>query len=469
MRSSLYLIMALLFMTSGCSMAPKLDLQTPELPASLEDANATSKIDDKWWEAFGDARLNVLIEEALSNNDDLKLAISSVALARAALGLSEAERYPTLNAGGSAIRQKTTGESLSPFLAGVRYDTFILSASAAYEFDFWGRYKNAQEAAIAELLASEADRETVRISLVSSVAELYFTLVALQRQISVTEETLHAYQESYDYRLRQYKHEAIDALTLEQAHALYANAKLALASLQETKVLSESALAILLGKSPQALFEERAEFEEALPHALQIPANLSSRLLEQRPDIRASQERLRASNALIGVARADYFPSISLTGSAGLQSMELGNLLNSSAKTWSFGPSLSIPLFDFGRTKNRVKSAQEQKNSALISYGKTVKNAFKEVYDSLKKIEISQQKLRAQEEEKKALLQVFALSQKRFDSGYGTYLEVVEAKRGLLRSRVNMISLNAELIINQITLYKALGGGWRAAEAFEQE
>jgi multidrug efflux system outer membrane protein len=460
--------MALLFLTSGCSMAPKLDLQTPELPASLEDANATSKIDDKWWEAFGDVRLNTLIEEALSNNDDLKLAMSSVALARAALGLSEAERYPTLSAGASALRQKTSGESLSPF-AGARFDTFNLSASAAYEFDFWGRYKNAEEAALSELLASEADRETVRISLVSSVAELYFTLVSLQRQIGVTEETLHAYKESYEYRLRQYAHEAIDALTLEQAHALYANAKLALASLQETKVLSESALAILLGKSPKALFEERTERETALPRALLIPANLSSRLLEQRPDIRASQERLRAANALIGVAKADYFPSISLTGSAGLQSTELGNLMNSSAKMWSFGPSISIPLFDFGRTKNRVKSAQEQKNSAMIGYGKTVKNAFKEVYDSLKKIETSRQKLRAQDEEKEALQQVFEISQKRFDSGYGTYLEVVEAKRGLLRSRVNMIALNAELIINQISLYKALGGGWRAAEAFEQE
>lgn len=468
MRSSLYLIMALLFVTSGCSMAPKLDLQTPELPASQKDANATAKIDDKWWEAFGDARLNSLIEEALSNNDDLKLAISSVALARAALGLSEAERYPTLSAGASGLRQKTTGESFFPF-AGARFDTFSLSASAAYEFDFWGRYKNAQEAAVSQLLASDADRETVRISLISSVAELYFTLVALQRQIGVTEETLHAYQESYDYRLRQYKHDAIDGLTLEQAHALYANAKLALASLQEAKVLSESAMAILLGKSPQALFKERVSLEEVLPRALQIPENLSSELLEQRPDIRAAQERLRAANALIGVAKADYFPSISLTGTAGLQSMELGNLMNSSARTWGFGPSISIPLFDFGRTENRVKSAQEKKNSAWISYGKTVKNAFKEVYDSLKKIEISRLKLRAQEEEKEALQQVFEISQKRFDSGYGTYLEVVEAKRSLLRSRVNMISLNAELIINQISLYKALGGGWRAAEAFEQE
>lgn len=463
MRSSLYLIMALLFLTSGCSMAPKLNMQTPELPASLEEANATAKIDDKWWEAFGDARLNVLIEEALANNDDLKLAMSSVALARATLGLSEAERYPTLNAGASALRQKTSGETLSPF-RGVRYDTFSLSATAAYEFDFWGRYKNAQEAAIAELLASEADRETVRISLVSAVAELYFNLIALQRQVGVTKETLHAYQESYEYRLRQYKHEAIDALTLEQAHALYANAKLALASLQETKVLSESALAILLGKSPQALFEEHVPIEAALPQPLNIPANLSSRLLEQRPDIRASQERLRAANALIGVAKADYFPSISLTGTAGFQSTELGNLLSSSAQMWGFGPSLSVPLFDFGRTKSRVERAQEQKNSAMIDYGKTVKNAFKEVYDSLKKIEISRQKLRAQEEEKEALQQVFEISQKRFDSGYGTYLEVVEAKRGLLRSRVNMISLNAEHIINQITLYKALGGGWKTAE-----
>ncbi len=464
MRSSLYLMLTVLILASGCSMAPKLDMQTLALPASIADTNASLAIDDKWWEAFGDAHLNSLVEEALLNNDDLKLALSSVAQARATLGLREAERYPDINAGASGLRQKTSGESLSPF-AGVQYDTFSLSASAAYEFDFWGRYKNSEEAALSELLASEADKETIRISLVSSVAELYFNLVALQRQVNVTEETIHAYKESYTYRLNQYKHGVIDALTLEQAHALYANAKLTLASLQERKILSGSALAVLLGKSPKEIFEERIRLKTAvLPQPLTIPSGLDSNLLEQRPDIRASQERLAAANALIGVAKADYFPSISLTGSAGLQSTELGNLMRSSAGMWSFGPSISIPLFDFGRTENRVKSAEEQKTSAMISYAKTVKNAFKEVYDSLKKIEMSHEKIRAQNEATQALQKVFTISQKRFDSGYGTYLEVVDAKRGLLSSLINTISLDAELVINQITLYKALGGGWKATK-----
>ncbi|MBU1643224.1 TolC family protein, partial [bacterium] len=245
MKSSLLLSLAVILLASGCSMAPKLEVKTPALPESISESNTTVSIDAKWWEQFGDTRLNALIEEALTNNDDLKLALSNVAQARASLGLSEAERYPTVNAAASAYRQKTSGESLSPF-AGFIYNSFGLSASVAYEFDFWGKYKNGKEAAWSELLASEADKETVRITLVSSVAELYFNLISLQQQIKVTDETVNAFRESYEYRSRQYDHGVIDALTLEEAHALYANAKLSLASLQEIRVVTESALAILL-------------------------------------------------------------------------------------------------------------------------------------------------------------------------------------------------------------------------------
>jgi multidrug efflux system outer membrane protein len=460
MKSSLLLSLAVILLASGCSMAPKLEVKTPALPESTSEANTTVSIDAKWWEQFGDARLDALIEEALANNDDLKLAMSSVAQARASLGLSEAERYPSVNAAASAYRQKTSGESLSPF-AGVIYNSFGLSASVAYEFDFWGKYKNAKEAAWSELLASEADRETVRITLVSSVAEFYFNLIALHEQIKVTDETVNAFRESYEYRSRQFDHGVIDALTLEEAHALYANAKLSLASLQEIEIVTESALAILLGHSPKAIFGDTIGVEAALPRPLVIPANMASDLLQQRPDIRSAQERLRAANAAIGVAKADYFPSISLTGTAGFQSTELSTLLRSSAGMWGFGPSLNVPLLDFGRIKNSVKIAEAQKDAALITYGKTVKNAFKEVYDILKKIEISQDKLIAQNEATEALEKVLVLTQKRFDSGYGTYLEVVTAKRALLTSRTNRIALNSELVINQVTLYKVLGGGWK--------
>jgi multidrug efflux system outer membrane protein len=444
-------------------MAPKLEVTQPAVPARFSDVNATSPVALKWWEQFNDAHLNTLIAEALANNDDLKLAMSNVQLARATLGLSNAERYPTIDASASGYRQKTSGETLSPF-SGVTYNSFDLSAGAAYEFDFWGKYSNMEASARAELLASEADMETVRITLISSVAELYFTLITLDRQIKVTAETLQAYKESYEYRMRQYDHGVIDALVLEQSHALYAGAKLKLSEQKESRTLTASALTVLVGRSPEAIFSENVNTAPALAMPLTIPAELTSNLLEQRPDIRAAEERLRAANATIGVAKAAYFPSISLTGTAGFSSTDLDNLLKSSARTWGFGPSLYVPIFDFGRIKSSVAIAEAQKDAAVVTYAKTVKNAFKEVYDALKKIESTREKLLAQAEETEALEKVLLHSQQRFDSGYGTYLDVVASKRALLTSRTNFIALNDALIINQITLYKALGGGWTPQE-----
>ena len=460
MKSSTLLSLAAILLVSGCSMAPKLEVAEPAMPAALSDVNATSPVDVKWWEQYGDGQLNTLITEALANNDDLKMAMSNVMLARVTLGLSRAERYPTIDASASGYRRKTSGETLSPF-SGVTYNSFDLSAGAAYEFDFWGRYSNMEASARAELLAGEADMETVRITLISTAAELYFSLITLDRQINVTAETVQAYKESYEYRSRQYDHGVIDALVLEQAHALYANAKLRLATHKEEKLLAESALAVLIGRSPEAIFSRNVATSPTLAVPLNVPKQLSSNLLQQRPDIRAAEERLRAANATIGVARAAYFPTISLTGTAGFSSTELGNLLNSSARTWGFGPSLYVPIFDFGRIKSSVEIAEAKKDAAVIAYAKTVKNAFKEVYDALKKIESTNEKLAAQKEETAALEKVLALSQQRFDSGYGTYLEVVESKRALLNSRTNFIALNDAQIVNQITLYKALGGGWQ--------
>lgn len=463
MKTKTVLSLAAVLLISGCSMAPKTELQQPAAPAAFSDVNATSAVAERWWEQFGDNDLNTLIGEALANNDDLKLAMSNLMLARATLGLSTANRYPTIDGDAAAYRRKTSGETLSPF-SGAIYNSFDLSVSAAYEFDFWGKYSNMEASARAEMRASEADLETVRISLISSVAELYFTLITLDRQINVTSETMTAYKESYDYRRRQYDHGVIDALVLEQAHALYANAKLKLAIQQEEKLLSQSALALLVGRSPEAIFEKKIAVQAALPKPLLIPADLTSNLLEQRPDIRSAEERLRAANATIGVAKAAYFPSISLTGTAGVSSTELSSLFKSSAGMWGFGPSLYVPIFDFGRIKSSVEIAEAQKDAAVVSYAKTVKSAFREVYDALNKIKSTGEKLSAQHEETAALEKVLVLSQQRFDSGYGDYLDVIASKRALLASRTNLIALNDALIINQISLYKALGGGWKPQE-----
>jgi len=447
------------WLVTGCSMAPKLEVQTPALPEANASETAVASIDARWWEGFHDEKLDRLVTEALANNDDLKIAASRVAQAAAALGYSRADRYPTIDGDASAYRQQTSAKTLSPF-GGVVYNSFDLSVSAAYEFDFWGKYKNLEAAARAQLIATEADRQTVRISLASGVAELYFNLVSLRRQITVTGETVEAYKESYEYRARQFSHGVIDALTLQQAHALYASAKVSLAGLEEERVLAENALGILLGRSPKALLEEGYDTVAALPDPLEVPADLTSNLLERRPDILAAESRLRAANASIGVAKAAYFPSISLTATGGVSSKDLDNLFSSSAKTWGFGPSLYVPLLDFGRIESTVEQAEAQKDEAVTVYAQTVKTAFKEIYDALAKLGASQLKITAQDEANIALEKVLTLSQRRFDSGYGSYLEVIEAKRALLASRLNLIRFDAALITNQISLYKALGGGW---------
>jgi multidrug efflux system outer membrane protein len=457
---------AALWLLAGCSMAPNPEITPPALP----DANgaaavnaASAVLDARWWEGFRDDTLNALIEEALQHNDDLKIAASRVAQSAASLGFSRAERYPTIDAGASAYRQQTSGESLSPF-SGFTYNSFDLSVSAAYEFDFWGKYKNLEASARAQLIATEADRETVRIGLVSSVAELYFNLVSLQRQITVTEATVQAYKESYEYRSRQFSHGVIDALTLQQSHALYASAKVALAGLREERILAENALGILLGRSPKAMLSSAYKTAAVLPEPLAVPSDLTSKLLERRPDILAAEARLRSANAAIGVAKAAYFPTISLTGTAGYSSTEFDTLVNSSAQFWGFGPSLYVPLLDFGRIKSSIEEAEAKKDEAVTVYAQTVRTAFKEVYDALAKVRAAGEKMAAQQEVNGALEKVLTLSQRRFDSGYGTYLEVIEAKRALLASRLDLIQLESALITNQVTLYKALGGGWKRPE-----
>lgn len=459
MRTNLILSAALAALISGCSMAPPLELRQPELPT----AETSVAVETGWWKGFGDPRLDALIDEALSHNDDYKLAAANVNLALATLGLSRAERYPRLDGAASAMRQKTSGESLSPF-AGVTYSSFDLSATMGYELDLWGKLKNAEASAWSQLLATEADRDAVRIALESSVAELFVNQIALAAQIDVAQQTVDANKASLDYRLREQAHGTVDDLTVEQTRALYAGAKLTLAQLRESETLNESALSILIGRSPRALFVTRIDVPHALPAPLTIPEGLTSGLLQRRPDIFAAEARLRAANADIGVARAAYFPSISLTGSVGLQSTQLDSLFNGTANTWSFGPALSVPLFDLGRIDRQVEQSKAREEAATITYVQTVKTAFKEVYDALRRIEHAREKIAAQDEEAVALERVVTLSQKRYDAGYGDYLAVLDAKRSLLNAQTNLIAQRAEMIVDQISLYKALGGGWKVPE-----
>jgi len=461
MRKSILFSLAAALMLGGCSFAPDLEPATPELPQRSQTADFT--VDTTWWNAFGDPQLSALIAEALAGSDDLKSALANVTLAKATLGLRSADRFPSIDAAASAYRQRTSEEGVSP-MGGMVYNTFDLSVGVGYELDLWGKFKNAESAAWSELVATEADKEALRISLIGSVAELYIDQIALQRRYDLLEQTEGAYRESLDYRERELRHGAVDALTVERERALTANAQVMLASVEEAQQLNANALALMLGRDPKTLMLSRIEAPAALPQPLLIPAGIGSELMQRRPDIKAAEERLRSANASIGVARADYFPSISLTGSLGVQSSDLDNLFKSSARTWGFGPALSVPILDFGRVRSGVDAAEARKELAQIDYARSVKNAFKEVHDALGSIASLKTQSDAQSREVSSLETVLNLATKRFESGYGDYLDVLDAKRSLLSARIAAIDLDAALLKRQVQLYKALGGGWSAPQ-----
>ncbi len=459
MKTNTSIILASVLLISGCSMTPTLEVKSPELPKELIKSETNSSIDATWWNAYNDSTLNALIEEALTNNDDYKISISKLGEAEALLGLKEAERYPSINLGSSINRQKTSGESNQPNAKAI-YNTYQLSGSVGYELDLWGKLKNLRDASYSEYQATAADRDTIRLSLVAGVVESYINIISFNRQISLYEEKAKLYQDEYAYREQQHRFGAIDPLTLEQAHSQLADIRLSLEEIKESKQLSENTLALLIGRSPKSMREKRFIIGKEFPKPLKIPSIIPSEILQQRPDIRSSEEHLRALNANIGVAKSAYFPSISLTGNLGVESSQLGNLFRNSATFWGIGPSISVPLLDFGRINNQVKNAEAQKNTSEIQYAKTVKNAFKEVYDALKKIEASEKKLSAQEEVSTSKQKVVDLSKIRYDAGYVDYLNVIDAKNKLLDAEQNKIILQAQMIVNQITLYKVLGGGW---------
>ncbi len=454
---------SIILLLQGCSV-PKFSKPKMDLPAQYYNNGIRRQtININWWKNFNDNNLNKLIEKVLKNNDDLKLAVIRVEDARAYLGFKSANLYPNISASASGYRQKTSNELL-PKGRGMILNNFAISSPMTYEIDLWGKLKYQKKAAFASLLAIKANKETVKLSLISNAANLYFNIIAVNRQLKIAQDTLKSYNETYKYRKREYKYGAINELVVFQAKAQYENAKVLVESLKEQNIVQMSALSMLLGKSPKEIFNNNIALNEKLPNPIKIPDALASTLLNNRPDIKAAEENLRAKNLLIGAAKAAYFPSISLTGLLGFQSEDLSNLIRRSANIWGIGPAIAMPIFDFGRIKSNVKIAEAQKKAAVVQYKQTVKNAFKEVFNALNKLKISKRKIEAQSKEAKALKKVLYLSKKRFDSGYSDYLSVLYAERGYFAAKLKLVSLDAAVLTNQVTLYKALGGGWSSKD-----
>jgi outer membrane protein, multidrug efflux system len=458
------ILLSVALLISGCTVGPNYKRPTVAVPDSYrgvapEQAAQTqiaSLGDQKWWEIFQDEQLRTLIRTALEQNYDVRIAASRVLEAQAQLGITRADQFPTLSAGGAIADNRTArAKFIPPFETG----TGQVNLAAAWEIDFWGKFRRATEAARANLLASEWARLEVISTLVANVAGAYFQLRALDLQLDISRRTLHSRQESLRLTRILADGGVTSLLDVRQAEQLVFTAGAEVPALEQQIEQQENFLSILLGRNPGDVPRGLTLTEQGQPP--QVPAGLPSELLERRPDIRQAEEQLVAANAQIGVARAAYFPQITLSGTGGFQSSALTSLFSGPAGAWSFGSSLTQPIFTGGRLRSGVRLAQAQRETAVLFYQQSIQGAFRSVSDALAAYRKTRE-FRAQEEFLFQSAQDAArLSHMRYTGGATGYLEVLTNETNAFSAELGLAQARLNELLALVQLYEALGGGWQ--------
>jgi multidrug efflux system outer membrane protein len=454
---------------TGCTVGPNYHrpaVQVPQTfraPDPLPAPQAESFADLKWWEVFRDADLQQLVRTALQQNYDLQDAVARVEAARANLGITRSDQFPQVGASGAVqfTRLSRDGSFALPrsFVGSQNRNWGEASLNLlSFEVDLWGRLRRATEAARANLLSAEENRKAVVTTLVSDVATAYFTLRELDYELEISTRTLATRRESLQLtRLRQGGGVAT-LLDLRQAEQLVGTAAETIPTLQQQIEQTENQVSLLLGKNPGDVIRQGKFNEELFPP--EVPAGLPSALLERRPDIRAAEQNLIAANAQIGVARAAYFPQLSLSGILGGQSTQLSSLFSGPHSAWSFVPQLTQPIFTAGRLRSNVKLAEAQRDSALVQYQRTIQTAFTEVSNAL----IAHQRVRESRVQQQALVAILEdrkrLAYSRYVGGVDTQLNALDADRDLLQAELDLRQIRLNELLSVVQLYKALGGGW---------
>ena len=457
-----------LAMLSACATPGTTAYSRPELalPAAAASPATTATSLRSWWKGFADPVLDALLEEAARNNQDLALATARLAEARASLAQTNANLYPTvdLNAGVSRRRASENAASFSPGSQPVSEDR-QLGLTASYEFDFWGRYARADEAARARLLAQSASRGSVLTTLYANVAQSYFALRAMDTQTLLAEQTLGTRQESLRLQKRRFDAGVVGELDLRQAEAEAASVQATLLQLRQSRSSAESALAVLLGRQPADIVRpvlSRGLDLSTLYAAQAVPANLPSDLLAARPDIVSAEQNLIAAHADIGQARAAYFPSLSLTANVGQQSKELSTLLDPASLFWNAVGNLTQPIFRAGAIDALVSAANARQQQAVAQYTQTVQNAFKDVHDAMNNVDSGRQIADTTGLRIQALRETQRLAELRYKAGYSGYLDLLNAQRDLMQAESGLIDVQRNQLSAVVGLYKAMGGGWDA-------
>lgn len=455
--------LALALVLAGCvNLAPKYERPAAPVAAAFPTVAGTVNSGNPvaseapaaiaWQRFFTDPRLQQLISLALANNRDLRVAVLNIEATRAQYQVQRSNQFPAINAGISGQRQ-TTGKDQpisSIYQAG-------LSVSA-FELDFFSRVKNLSDAALAQFLATEEARKTAQISLIAQVANTYLTYLADEELLALVQQTLKTREESLRLTNLRFENGVSSKIDLQQAVSLVETARTTLAQAQRQRAQDLNFLTLLIGQPiPDALPAGATLATTNLPD---LPAGMPSDLLAVRPDIRAAEQQLVAANANIGAARANYFPRITLTGSAGSASKELSGLFKSGTFGWTFAPQAILPLFDFGRTRAGVEGARAQRDIAVAQYEKSIQTAFREVADALAGQATYSEQLRAQQAVAAAETDRFNLSDLRYRNGTASYLDLLDAQRSLFTAQQQAIQANLLRLQNQVTLYRVLGGGW---------
>jgi multidrug efflux system outer membrane protein len=430
---------------------------TPEaLRGAPAGGIATSIGDTAWTEVFQDEQLRTLIHTALAQNDDVKVAAARVLQAEAVLGLTRADAYPTVDGQvqGGGGRTAATDTSPARTAGAIR-----AGVSAGWEIDFWGKYRRATEGARAELLAAEWGRRAVATAVVGAVADGYYNLRSLDLQLEIARRTLTSRQESLELTRIRERGGATSLVDVREAEQLVFGAGAAIADLERRIAQQEHALSFLVGDLPGAI--PRGLDLVAQPQPVEVPAGLPSALLARRPDVQAAEQAIVAANAQIGVARANYFPSISLTGGGGVQSTALRTLFTAGAGYWSLAAGAVQPIVTAGRTRSQVALARARTEEAAAEYARTVKGAFRDVSDALVGLTGARALREQQEQLTTAAQDARRLAEIRYRGGAASYLEVLDADTRLFSAEIQLAQARQAELASIVELYRSLGGGWR--------
>lgn len=440
---------------NACTVGPDYVRPTVDTPLSwrVTDQDAKDLANTVWWEQFNDPVLNDLIAVALSGNKDLLIASARIEEYEGRYGVSRAGLFPQVGLGADASQQNTRSGSTQKGNYG-SYDTML---STSWEIDLWGKIRRQNEAARAQVVASEEGRQGVILSLVASVASAYINLRDLDRQLEIATSTAKSREASYAVFQDRYAGGVISTLELSQNKSQYEEALANIPSLEKSIAQQENALSLLLGRNPEPIARGKSIDDLGVPA---VPEGLPSSLLERRPDIREAEQNLIAANAQIGAAKAAYYPSISLTGVLGVASGNLSSLFSGAASTWQYGAAVNVPIFSAGRIGSQVKVAEAQQQQALFAYQKAIQNAFREVNDALVDQEKTLTQLDAQRLQVDSLKQYAETARLRYDNGYTSYIEVLDAERSLFNAQLQYTRTQQTRLQAMVNLYKAIGGGW---------